>query len=356
VQAPIIVVTQAANSTPVPAVIPTITSLTFLENATKNGGKLFWAGANIESVLYTGNADAYPAPFNYGAFTLSWDGSLVNMAAGFTYTMKLEVRSSSGGSDSKTIEYTIAKPVIDTTAADAALKVAQEKAAAEKKAAEEASAAVLKIAQEKALAEAKAAADAAALKVAQDKAAAEKKAADEAAALKIAQDKAAAEKKAAEEAAVAAALKIAQEKAAAEAKAAEEVAALKIAEEKAAADAVALAIAKKTPVLNLFSSYSTAKYTATQIAKMKKLTLKLEPATSLNCVGYYRLTGNAKAIALSKAVSKSQATAACKSAKKFNPSIKTVVSTKSLAKALKPLLGTTNSSAKYRVDLFTYNG
>ena len=92
------------------------------------------------------------------------------------------------------------------------------------------------------------------------------------------------------------------------------------------------------------------------MAKMKKLTLKLEPETTLNCVGYYRLTGNAKAIALSKAVSKTQATATCKSAKKLNPSIKTVVTTASLAKALKPLKGTSNSSAKYRVDLFAYKG
>ncbi len=149
---------------------------------------------------------------------------------------------------------------------------------------------------------------------------------------------------------------MAQDKAAAEAKAAEEAAALKVAQEKAAADAATLAIAKKTPVLNLFSAYSTAKYTSTQMAKMKKLTLKLEPATTLNCVGYYRLTGTAKAIALSKAVSKSQATVACKNAKKLNPSIKTVVTTKSIAKALKPLLETTNSSAKYRVDLFAFKG
>jgi hypothetical protein len=273
------------------------------------------------------------------------------MVAGVTYTMKIEARSSTGGSASKTIEYTIANPVVDTTAADVALKAAQEKAAAEKKAAEEAAAAALKIAQDKALAEAKAVADAAALKIAQEKAAAEAKAAADAAALKIAQEKAAAEKKAAEEAA---ALKIAQEKAAAEAKAAEEVAALKVAEEKAATDAAALAIAKEAPVLNLFTSYSTAKYTSTQMAKMKKLTLKLAPATTLNCVGYYRLTGTAKAIALSKTVSKSQANAACKNAKKLNPSIKTVVTTKSIAKAPKPLVGASNTKAKYRVDLFTW--
>ena len=354
VVAPVVVVTPIVTApvvtapavVAVPMVMPTITSLTFVENAAKTGGKLVWVGTNIDSVLFTGTASTYPAPFNYGAFTLSWDGTLVNMVAGVTYTMKIEARSATGGSESKTIEYTIAKPVIDTSAADAALK-----AAAEKKAADEAAAAALKIAQEKALAEAKAAADAAALKVAQEKAAAEKKAADEAAALKIAQEKAAAEAKAAEEAA---ALKVAQDKAAAEAKAAEEAAALKIAQDKAAADAVALVLAKKTPVLNLFTSYATAKYTASQTAKMKKLTLKLEPATTLKCVGYINTKGTTAAKA--KATALTQAKATCANAKKLNPSITTVVTTAALTKAPKPLVGASNAKAKYRVDLFAYRG
>ena len=348
---PPVVTAPVVVAAPIVVVTPTITSLEFVENATKTGGKLVWTGTNIESVLFTGSASTYPAPFNYGAFTLSWDGTLVNMVAGVNYTMKLEVRSSTGGSASKTIEYTIAKPVVDNSAADAALKAAQDKAAAEKKAAEEAAAAALKIAQEKALAEAKAAADAAALKIAQDKAAAEAKAAADAAALKIAQDKAAAEKKAAEEAA---ALKVAQDKAAAEARAAEEAAALKVAEEKAAADAAALLIAKTTPVLNLFSSYSTAKYTSTQTAKMKKLTLKLEPATTLKCVGYINAKGTTAAKA--KATALAQAKATCANAKKLNPSIATVVTTAALTKAPKPLVGAINTKAKYRVDLFTYKG
>ena len=340
-----VVTAPAVIAAPTVVITPTITSLDFVENSTKTGGKLVWTGTNIESVLFTGSASTYPAPFNYGAFTLSWDGSLVNMVAGVTYTMKIEARSSTGGSDSKTIEYTIAKPIVDNSAADAALKAAQEKAAVE------AATAALKIAQEKALAEAKAAAEAAALKIAQDKAAAEAKAAADAAALKIAQEKAAAEAKAAADAA---ALKVAQEKAAAEAKAAEEAAALKVAEEKAAADAAALAIAKKTPVLNLFSAYSTAKYTASQTAKMKKLTLKLEPATTLKCVGYINTKGTTAAKA--KATALAQAKTACANAKKLNPSITTVVMTSALTKAPKPLVGASNTKAKYRVDLFAYKG
>jgi len=391
----------ALVSTPVVMITPTLTSLTFVENATKDGGKLIWTGTNIESVLFTGFASTYPQPFNYGAFTITWTGELVNMVAGVTYTMKLEARSSTGGSASKIIEYTIAKPVLDTSTADvslkaaqekaaaekkaadeaavAALKIAQDKAAADKKAAEEAAAAALKIAQEKALAEAKAASDAAALKIAQEKAAAEAKAAADAAALKIAQDKAAAdaaalkiaqdkaaaeaaalkiaqekaaaEKKAAEEAA---ALKVAQDKAAAEAKAAADAAALKIAEEKAAADAAALVLAKKTPILNLFTSSLTAKYTSIQMAKMKKLTLKLEPATTLKCVGYINTKGTTATKA--KATALAQAKATCASAKKLNPKITTVVTTATVTKAPKPLVGASNVKAKYRVDLFAYKG
>ena len=347
---PTVVATPTVVSAPVVMITPTLTSLTFVENATKDGGKLVWTGTNIESVLYTGNADAYPAPYNYGAFTISWGGQLANMVAGVTYTMKLEVRSSTGGSASKTIEYTISKPVVDTSAADAALKAAQEKAAAEAKAAEEAAAAALKIAQEKALAEAKAAADAVALKIALEKAAAEAKAAADAAALKIAQEKAAAEAKAAADAA----LKVAQDKAAADAIAAEEAAALKVAEEKAAADAAALTIAKKTPVLNLFSAFSTAQYTSTQMAKMKKLTLKLEPATTLKCVGYINTKGTTAAKA--KSIALAQAKTACANAKKLNPSITTVVTTAAVTKAPKPLVGASNTKAKYRVDLFAYKG
>ena len=331
VTAPIVTapVVTAPAVVAVPVVMPTITSLTFVENTTKTGGKLVWVGTNIDSVLFSGTASTYPAPFNYGAFTLSWSGELVNMVAGVTYTMKIEARSSTGGSDSKTIEYTIAKPVIDTSVADAALKAAQEKAAAEKKAAEEAAA--LKIAQEKALAEAKAAADAAALKVAQDKAAADAKAAEEAAALKIA-----------------------QEKAAAEAKAAEEAAALKIAQDKAAADAAVLALAKKTPILNLFTWYASGIYSTSQNAKMKKLTLKLEPATTLKCVGYINTMGTTSAKA--KAIALVQAKTTCANAKKLNPSITTVVTTAALTKAPKPLVGASNTKAKYRVDLLAYKG
>jgi hypothetical protein len=87
---------------------------------------------------------------------------------------------------------------------------------------------------------------------------------------------------------------------------------------------------------------------------MKKLTLKLEPDTTLKCVGYINAKGATAAKA--KAIALAQAKTACASAKKLNPSITTVVTTTALTKAPKPLVGASNTKAKYRVDLFAYRG
>jgi hypothetical protein len=87
---------------------------------------------------------------------------------------------------------------------------------------------------------------------------------------------------------------------------------------------------------------------------MKKLTLKLEPATTLKCVGYINANGTTAAKA--KSIALAQARATCANAKMLNPSITTVVATAALAKAPKPLVGASNTKAKYRVDLFAYKG
>ncbi len=90
------------------------------------------------------------------------------------------------------------------------------------------------------------------------------------------------------------------------------------------------------------------------MAKMKKLTLKLEPETTLKCVGYINTKGTTATKA--KSIALAQAKTTCANAKKLNPSITTVVTTAALAKAPKPLVGASNTKAKYRVDLFTYKG
>ena len=125
-----------------------------------------------------------------------------------------------------TPKYAAATSLIASAAAEAAAKIAQDKAVADAKAAADAAA---KITQDKAVADAKAAAEAAA-KIAQDKAVADAKAAAEATA-KIAQDKAVADAKAAAEAVA----KIAQDKAVADAKAAQAAAQAELAASKAAA-------------------------------------------------------------------------------------------------------------------------
>jgi hypothetical protein len=238
--------TPTVNPVPVVATLPVITSLTFVANATRDGGKLVWVGSNIEAVLFTGDSNIYPDPYNYGAYTISWTGELRNIIRSKTYTAKLDFRSASGGNASRTIEFMIAYTEEEIAAAQAAIDA---KAAAEKKALEDAKAAADKKALEEALAATKAATEKAAaaakaaaeLKAAQDRAAAEAAAAE---ALKAAKELAdaqaraaaelkAAQDKAAEDARIAAELKAAQEKADADLKAAAEKKAL----QDAAADA-----------------------------------------------------------------------------------------------------------------------
>ena len=127
-----------------------------------------------------------------------------------------------------TPKYAATSSLVDKTAAEAAAKIAQDKAVADAKAAAEAAA---KIAQDKAVADAKATAEAVA-KIAQDKAVADAKATAEAVA-KIAQDKAVADAKAAAEAVA----KIAQDIAVADKAATEKLAVA----DKAAAEKLAAA-------------------------------------------------------------------------------------------------------------------
>ena len=330
---------------PSPAIIPTLTSLIFEENATKDGGKLIWMGTNIESVLFTGSSLTYPAPYNYGAFTITWNGNLVNMIPGVTYKMKLEVRSATGGSDSKTIEYTIAKPVVDTSNADAALKIAKDQAEAEAKAKAEAQALADKIARE-----AKAAAD---LKAAEAKAAADAAAA---AALKAAQQLAdakeralaelkAKEAKAAEEARIAEELRKAKEKADAELKLAAEKKALED-----AAAAAALAAKKIIPEITLYSISSKLTLSAYDKAYLNKYISTLKSKAIVTCIGYYYLKNTT--LAKAKARAKVQATAICKMIKKAKPSVITKIAIYSSGKAPKAAQGAKWVAISYRVDSF----
>jgi uncharacterized repeat protein (TIGR02543 family) len=338
--------TTTVNPTPVVASLPVITSLKFVENTAKNGGRLVWVGSNIESVLFTGDSSTYPDPYNYGAFTITWSGELINIVRGKTYTAKLDFRSASGGNASRTIEFTIGYTEAEIAAAQAAIDA---KAAAEKKALDDAIAAT-KAAAEKAAADAKAAAE---LKAAQERAAAEAAAA---AALKAAQEisdakaKAAAElkaaqDKAAEDARIAAELKAAQEKAEADLKAAAEKKALED-----AAAAAALAAKKIVPKISLYSISSKLTLSAYDNAYLNKYISTLKSKAIVTCIGYY-YTKNTT-LAKAKALATTQATAVCKMIKKAKPTVVTKIVLYSSTKAPKAAQGAKWVAVSYRVDSF----
>jgi uncharacterized repeat protein (TIGR02543 family) len=342
--------TPTVNPTPVVVTLPVITSLTFVENATKDGGKLVWVGSNIESILFTGDSKTYPDPYNYGAFTITWTGELINIVRGKTYTAKMDFRSASGGNASRTIEF-----MIGYTAAEIAAKAAAEKKAIDdaKAAADKAAAdaiASTKAASEKAAADAKAAAEliaaqaraaveaaaAAALKAAQEISDAKAKAAAE---LKAAQDKAA------EDARIAAELKAAQEKAEADLKAA--------AEKKALADAAAaaaLAAKKIAPKISLYSISSKLTLSTYDNAYLNKYISTLKSKAIVTCIGYY-YTKNTT-LAKAKALATTQATAVCKMIKKAKPTVITKIVLYPSTKAPKAAQGAKWVAVSYRVDSF----
>ena len=347
----------AVNPAPVVVTNPVITSLTFVRNATKDGGKLVWVGSNIEAVLFAGDASTYPASFNYGSYTIAWTGELRNLVFGKTYSAKLEFRSASGGSVSSTISYVV-EDTPEEIAASKALIAA--KAAAEKKALDDAKAAAdkavadakaaTKAATEKATADAIAAAEliaaqaraaaeavaAAALKAAKEISDAKAKAAAE---LKAAQDKAAAD------ALIAAELKAAQEKAAAELKAA--------AEKKALADAAAaaaLAAKKIVPKVSLYSISSKFTLSAYDIAYLNKYISTLKSKATVTCIGYY-YTKNTT-LAKAKALATTQATAVCKMIKKAKSTVITKIVLYPATQAPKAAQGAQWVAVSYRVDSF----
>jgi hypothetical protein len=78
--------------TPYVPIAPTITSLTFT-NTGSTTGTLSWTGTNIDVWMYEGDPSAYPPPFNYGTFTSSWPGNLINLVSGTSYSVTIYVRS-----------------------------------------------------------------------------------------------------------------------------------------------------------------------------------------------------------------------------------------------------------------------
>ena len=85
--------------------VASLTSITFTDDGTGTAGKLTWSGKNIDSVLYTGPASSYPGPFNFGAFTSSWNGSIRNLTPETEYTISIYAISVDGIGESKSLTF-----------------------------------------------------------------------------------------------------------------------------------------------------------------------------------------------------------------------------------------------------------
>ena len=82
-----------------------ISSLDFIDDGSGTGGKVAWAGKNIDAVLYTGPASSYPGPFNFGAFSTSWNGSIRNLTPETDYTISIYAISVDGIGESKSLTF-----------------------------------------------------------------------------------------------------------------------------------------------------------------------------------------------------------------------------------------------------------
>ena len=86
-------------------IVASISSLTFADDGTGTGGKIVWAGKDIDAVLFTGPASAYPGPYNYGAFTGGWNGRIRNLIADTSYTVSIFAVSADGVGESKSLTF-----------------------------------------------------------------------------------------------------------------------------------------------------------------------------------------------------------------------------------------------------------
>jgi hypothetical protein len=93
------------SATTTPLVVASLSALSFVDDGTGTGGKILWAGQNIDAVLYTGPANSYPGPYNYGAFTGGWNGRIRNLTADTSYTVSIFAVSTDGVGESKSLTF-----------------------------------------------------------------------------------------------------------------------------------------------------------------------------------------------------------------------------------------------------------
>ena len=82
-------------------------------SCTSTTGTLSWTGTDIDAWIFYGDASYYPAPYNYGTYTGSWPGNLVNLVSGTSYTFGIGAVSSDGqgnGPNGNPLYITFTKP------------------------------------------------------------------------------------------------------------------------------------------------------------------------------------------------------------------------------------------------------
>jgi len=97
--------TTSNSVTTTPLVVASLSSISFVDDGTGTGGKIVWVGKSIDAVLYTGPANSYPGPYNYGAFSSGWNGRIRNLTPGTEYTVSLFVVSADGVGESKSLTF-----------------------------------------------------------------------------------------------------------------------------------------------------------------------------------------------------------------------------------------------------------
>ena len=93
------------SATTIPLLVASIASLSFVDDGTGTGGKIIWAGQNIDAVRYSGPANSYPGSFNYGTFTSSWNGRIRYLTTDTSYTVSILAISSDGVGESKSLTF-----------------------------------------------------------------------------------------------------------------------------------------------------------------------------------------------------------------------------------------------------------
>jgi hypothetical protein len=91
--------------TTTPLVVASLSALSFTDDGTGTGGRIVWAGQNIDAVLFTGSAAFYPGPYNYGAFTSGWNGRIRNLTPDTSYTVSIYAISADGVGESKELTF-----------------------------------------------------------------------------------------------------------------------------------------------------------------------------------------------------------------------------------------------------------